>query len=986
MKNPLQSPHLRLSLFVIVLLYFGLSLVAVEANRQAANQQSERNVASTIKPVAELQTAQANRVAPASTRYGIRVEVDDITNELAPLAPEQLRQVEPEQIGLNREAQINTASRSRLYRNADGSRLRVLALKSLGAEGLRIHITEFDLPAGDEVYLYGLTPDGRIAGPYTGKGPFKDGEFWADTIEGDTVIIEHFFRGREHSFTIPNLSHVFRGLKQEEAAVLIEPQVLTCHNDAMCFDDSELTDDGRTVRIRDSVGRITFNTSSGSFVCTGTLLTDRNSTFTPYFLTASHCVSTEEVARTVEFYWFYRTTSCNSGTVSSNSQHTSGATLLVTNQSADSTLLRATGNLPSGVAYSGWTGSEKSTNTSVINLSHPGGGTPNSIESYLRRAAGQIISTTISCPATGLNNGYRMSWSSGTTEPGCSGSAAWVRESNHYYLIGVDSCGPVPPGCTSQASFGKFSDFFPFIRPFIDPVACTSSPISIGQTINNSLDTGDCQSRGKLTDKYTFTGAAGQQIFISLTSSAFDAYLYLLSPSGSIIAEDDDGGGSTNARIPAGSGFISLPATGTYTIEVTSFSGSATGGYSLSLGSATSCAPSSISMGQTITGLLSATDCQSSRRGLSDRFTLVANAGQQVAITLRSSEMDTYLYLIDPNGFLLAEDDDGGGGTDSRIPSISGFLTLPISGVYTIEVTSFSGASTGSYILSLQGQAVCSYAITPTSQSFGAGGGSNSFQISTQGGCPWSVTSNANWLRVTSGSSGGGSGTVFYTVDANSDVAHSATLFIQGQSQTLTLAISQASGAAALNAAFVTQSVPMVLSTGQQFSSTLSYRNTGTQTWSGSDFYLASQNPALNRTWGGDGISLSSFTVAPGQVLTLTFTAFAPIVPGTYNFQWQMYQNNGIGFFGQPSGNVVITVRNNGPTINGASRSGKHLIVTGTNFDEGAKIMVNDVQQKTIYDSAITLIGKKIGKAMRSGDRIRIRNSNGTESNEFFYP
>ncbi len=978
-------PRFTLILSLIAGIFFGLSFLAVEANRPTANQQSEERVSSTSKPVAELQTAQISRLEPASTRYGLRVEVDDITTELATLAAEQLRNVEPEQIGLNREVQLS-ASRSRLHRNSDGSRIRAFALKSPGAEGLRLHFTDFDLPAGDEVYVYGLTSEGRIAGPYSGKGPFKDGEFWADTIEGDTVIIEHFFKGSEQPFAIPNLSHIFRGLKQDETASLIEPQALDCHNDAMCFDDSEVTDDGRTVRIRDAVGRIIYNKAEGTFVCTGTLLVDRNSTFTPYFLTANHCVSTEEVARTVVFYWFYRTTSCNSGTVSSSWQRTNGATLLVTNQSADSSLLRATGTVPGGLTFSGWSPAARPVNSAVINLSHPGGGTPNSSESYLRRAAGQIIDTTAFCSASGLSNGYRMSWNSGTTEPGSSGSAVWARENNHYYLIGVDSCGPRPPSCNPQPSFGKFSDFYPFARPFIDPVTCTSAPVSIGQTINSSLDNGDCQSRGKLTDKYTFTAAAGQQIFIALNSTAFDAYLYLLSPSGAILAEDDDGGGNNNSRIPAGGGFITLPSSGIYTIEVTSFGGSATGSYSLSLASASNCTPSSISMGQTITGLLSSTDCQSSRRGISDRFALFANAGQQVTLTLRSSAFDTYLYLIDPNGFIVAEDDDGGGGTDSRIPVGSGFLTLPITGTYTMEVTSFTGASTGTYTLSLQGQAVCSYTITPASQSFTAGGGSSSFQISTQGGCPWSVSSNANWLRPTSSSSGGGNGTVFYTVDANSGVARSGTLFIQGQNQTLSLAVTQASGAATLNAAFVSQTVPTTVTMGQPFTSTLSFRNTGTQTWSGGNYFLASQNPALNRTWGGDGVALNAFTVAPGQLLELTFTAFAPTTPGTYNFQWQMYQSNGTGFFGQASVNVVITVRSNGPTINGASRSGKNLIVTGANFDDGAKILVNSIQQKTIYDSPITLIGKKIGKTMRSGDRLRIRNANGTESNDFIYP
>jgi hypothetical protein len=61
-----------------------------------------------------------------------------------------------------------------------------------------------------------------------------------------------------------------------------------------------------------------------------------------------------------------------------------------------------------------------------------------------------------------------------------------------------------------------------------------------------------------VSDRYTFTGAAGQLVALSLNSTAFDPYLYLIGPDGAVLAEDDDGGDALNARIPAGSGFFRL--------------------------------------------------------------------------------------------------------------------------------------------------------------------------------------------------------------------------------------------------------------------------------------------------------------------------------------------------------------------------------------------------------------------------------------------
>ncbi len=118
---------------------------------------------------------------------------------------------------------------------------------------------------------------------------------------------------------------------------------------------------------------------------------------------------------------------------------------------------------------------------------------------------------------------------------------------------------------------------------------CASTPITLGQTINGSLAAGDCRLPfdGSLMDAYTFTGTAGQQIAISQTSSAFDAFLLLLSPTGSAIAADDNSAGGTNARIPGPTGAFTLPTTGTYTILANAINASMSGNYAVTLGGAT---------------------------------------------------------------------------------------------------------------------------------------------------------------------------------------------------------------------------------------------------------------------------------------------------------------------------------------------------------------------------------------------------------------
>ncbi|TDM05383.1 MAG: hypothetical protein C4K60_11360 [Ideonella sp. MAG2] len=113
--------------------------------------------------------------------------------------------------------------------------------------------------------------------------------------------------------------------------------------------------------------------------------------------------------------------------------------------------------------------------------------------------------------------------------------------------------------------------------------ASCSTQISSG-TFSGTLTAGCPSGARYYTSRYTFNGAPGNRVSILLSSTAFDSYLYLKSPNGTVIASNDDGGGGTNSRIPASSGVYVLPAgsAGVYTIEVSSYAPGATGPFTLS--------------------------------------------------------------------------------------------------------------------------------------------------------------------------------------------------------------------------------------------------------------------------------------------------------------------------------------------------------------------------------------------------------------------
>ena len=76
------------------------------------------------------------------------------------------------------------------------------------------------------------------------------------------------------------------------------------------------------------------------------------------------------------------------------------------------------------------------------------------------------------------------------------------------------------------------------------------------------------------------------------------------------------------------------------------------------------------------------------------------------------------------------------------------------------------------------------------------------------------------------------------------------------------------------------------------------------------------------------------------------------------------------------------------PKIVGASVAGKKLFILGEKFQLGAVILLNGEDQRTTNDDQnpkTTLICKKAGKKVKPGDKLQVRNPNGTLSQEFTF-
>ncbi len=108
------------------------------------------------------------------------------------------------------------------------------------------------------------------------------------------------------------------------------------------------------------------------------------------------------------------------------------------------------------------------------------------------------------------------------------------------------------------------------------------------ETVSGTVSPTGCLSSTQFdpapVKRYAFAGAAGQVLSCNAASTAFDAYLNLIAPDGTLLAQDDNSAGGLNPQIPARTGDVfTLPQTGVYIIEVTSNGVTAAGAFTLRL-------------------------------------------------------------------------------------------------------------------------------------------------------------------------------------------------------------------------------------------------------------------------------------------------------------------------------------------------------------------------------------------------------------------
>lgn len=152
----------------------------------------------------------------------------------------------------------------------------------------------------------------------------------------------------------------------------------------------------------------------------------------------------------------------------------------------------------------------------------------------------------------------------------------------------------------------------------------------------------------------------------------------------------------------------------------------------------------------------------------------------------------------------------------------------------------------------------CDYAVSPPVLNLASGASNGTLNVTTTAECGWTAVSNVSWLTITSGAAGTGTGTIGYSVTANTGTERTGTLTIAG----LTINVTQAAPAPTCTYTLTP--------TSQNFTEAAGTGNVAVTTSSGCFWRAVSNDTWITVTAGG------AFTGGNG---TVTYTVAANTSP-----------------------------------------------------------------------------------------------------------
>lgn len=403
------------------------------------------------------------------------------------------------QVGFARDASLAIGNQSGddwvWAKLADGRLAARIVVTSPDAAGLRVGLLAPRWPVGVEIRSQGSDPDDVLNREPTlttpQAGTTRGETLWSPALPGPSQALEIIWPAHDKpELSLVQISHlVAHPLANEVPMPKLDRDIGSagrCNFNVACIENPSQALQNTIA----SVAKMVFTDAGRSYRCTGTLLNDTDTaTQIPWFITGNHCFDNvvvndsgspngarnktaaemEVVARTLNTYWNFQSTTC-AGQTSPNTQlRAGGSSFVVNNDGLDMLFLRLAEAPPAGAFFSGWDAATVTANLPVTGVHHPGG-------DLKKISQGAVVSTvfrTLSISTSLRTGSYsEVRWTDGVTEQGSSGSGIFNRPSaNDSYFFrgtlwgGVSSCSAL----TEPDFYSRVDQYFSQISQFLAP-------------------------------------------------------------------------------------------------------------------------------------------------------------------------------------------------------------------------------------------------------------------------------------------------------------------------------------------------------------------------------------------------------------------------------------------------------------------------------------------------------------------------------------
>ncbi len=481
-----------------------------------------------------------------------------------------------------------------------GKRVWRVTIRASGVRALRVHFDEFSVDGS--VWLYGDEWSGPQVGPYRNSGPHQNGSFWSEFVFNETVTVEYVpddsTASEQVPFRIRSVAQImddwFPAPGGHGKPDGWQPRAIAgCHLDVSCYPSLQRRD-------RPSVAKLYITKENGTSFCTGFLINPSyKSDNHLLFLTAAHCISTQEVAQDTSFLWDYQTEACygnpNWRQWAEPLAFTYGGSLVVSKHDRydDFALLalsKAKVRRATGWIAEGWNTRELRNGDWVSTVGHPDG-------SFKRAAFGRVLDFDWEGNSS-LGFGT-IRWWRGTSEPGSSGSPVFRGTGETRRVVGVvsgsnrssiDEESPWGQYCdvALRVSFNRLDHIYKTIEPYMQSEERLLAVLGIADDHGNHWSRATSLALGASVSGYIDSASDVDYFRVEVsqrtrtkifTTGSLDTIGSLRDNSDRVLRGNDDSGESLNFLIEE------TLERGTSYIRVSSFNGS-TGRYTLHVKSA----------------------------------------------------------------------------------------------------------------------------------------------------------------------------------------------------------------------------------------------------------------------------------------------------------------------------------------------------------------------------------------------------------------